>query len=182
MGILTSIIGTAITGKTLAVGSLVLVCALGVATSATGLLAYAKGKKVDKQRSDLVIATMLRQADERLLAETERVRIVSRTLSMAREGAERARQIERNTNQKRLDAERAVADGLRQQLAGYAAGGGAAGDDTLAACRERAASLGLVLGDALRAHAQCTAAAEDLAGDVRAVLGGWPRVDGAVMP
>lgn len=73
---------------------------------------------------------------------------------------------------------------LRGQLAAFAAGGGAAGQDTVAAASGRAAALGLLLADALRlddeallAGSESAGAAESTGNAVRTLLKAWPHDD-----
>lgn len=65
-------------------------------------------------------------------------------------------------------------DRLQGDIASYAAGEHRTGDDSTAACRDDAAQLGELLGQALRAHGECSLAAEQHATDLRAVLASWP--------
>lgn len=68
---------------------------------------------------------------------------------------------------------RAERDGLRGDIAEFAAGRRAA-DDSAAACRRDAATLGELLADALRREEDATRAAETHAGSARTLLGAWP--------
>lgn len=150
----------------------------GLGMAGTGVVAYAKGKRaavaernahwqgvVDKLQADARAA--LQAAEERTLA-------VEETNRLRRQGADDVQERERAANRAALAAVAADRDRLREQLATAAAGSVAAADDSVAACRDRAQALGRVLGDALRAHAECTAAAEDLAAGVRALRAAWP--------
>lgn len=67
---------------------------------------------------------------------------------------------------------RAERDRLRQQIADYAAGPAA---DSVAACRDRADTLGRLLDQALRSSADRASDAEARASEVRALLDAWPR-------
>jgi len=60
---------------------------------------------------------------------------------------------------------------LRVDTASFAAG---PADDSAAACRERAATLGRLLDDALRTAATIAGSAEQHAADVRALRASWP--------
>lgn len=71
---------------------------------------------------------------------------------------------------------------VRDELAAYAAGSGAAGGDTVAAASQRAAALGLLLAEALalddealQVGAEATGAAESGGNAVRTLLASWPR-------
>lgn len=65
---------------------------------------------------------------------------------------------------------------LRNDIEAFArASGSPAGTDTVAAASERAAALGVLLAEALRADAESANAAEGNADAVRTVLNAWPR-------
>lgn len=85
--------------------------------------------------------------------------------------AQQARETEQARSRRAADRLRTERDGLRDQIAAYATG---PGDDTAAACGERAATLGVLLDDALRTAAACAAGAEQHATDVRTLRGAWP--------
>lgn len=65
-------------------------------------------------------------------------------------------------------------DRLHGDIAAFAAGEHEAAADSLAACRDRAATIGHLLERALRSDARHTGAAEDHATDVRGLLATWP--------
>ena len=146
----------------------------GASTFVVGVKKYAQGKADDRQRSDLVIATMLNEHRAALVEANALVDALNEKMRLARQGAERAQELERAASRATLAAVNADRAGLRQQLAAAASGGVEASNDTVAACRERAAALGNVLDSALQAHAVCTAEAEDLASGVRALRSAWP--------
>lgn len=83
-------------------------------------------------------------------------------------------QNERTSNQHAAAGLRAERDQLRVAFADYAAGGGAAADDSGAACRDRATSLGNLLVDGLQLQVELAQAAEDHAAGVRALRHSWP--------
>ena len=117
-------------------------------------------------------------ADEKAAAKAaaDRAAADAQAMQQAKEKADATHKLELATTARRLAAERAVSAKLRAQLAAVASGNTTAAGDSVAACRERAASLGDVLGSVLSDYARCTAAAEDNAAGVRALLDGWPRV------
>lgn len=86
--------------------------------------------------------------------------------------AQRARQTENSRNERIAADLRADADRLRGDIAAFAGG---PAEDSIAACDGRAATLGELLGDALRTSQACAGQAEDLGGDLRSVLEAWPR-------
>jgi hypothetical protein len=88
--------------------------------------------------------------------------------------SENARQSE-NAKNARIAADlRAQRDGLRNDIANFASGSGGPSEDTVTAARDRAATLGRVLGEALRTSEECAGDAEALSADLRSVLGAWP--------
>jgi hypothetical protein len=88
--------------------------------------------------------------------------------------ANHAREQDRQKATAALADVRADLDGLRGDATTYAAGGGDATGDTLAACHRRAANLAGAVGLALQAHERCTATAVSATDDVRALLHAWP--------
>lgn len=63
---------------------------------------------------------------------------------------------------------------LRDAIAAYAARSSSAAPDTAAAASERAAALGVLLAEALRADAESSTAAEANGDAVRTLLAAWP--------
>lgn len=112
------------------------------------------------------------------LAASERNRALGAELQRTKEEAEHARKVDRAAAARTAAGLAAERDGLRRQLAAYAAGpagrGGAA-NDSLAACRDRADTLGRLLGEGLRIQDELAGGAEAEAGNVRALLSSWPR-------
>lgn len=134
---------------------------------------YKNGEKADKQRSDLVIAGMVNDAQARLNDANEKVRLQSASLQATKERAERDLQTERARNARRLADAAATSDLVRDQLAEFARGQ-QSGDDTLSTCRSDARALGDVLASALQAHGVCSANAEAEASNARSLLDAWP--------
>ena len=162
----------------LVIGALIAVAAAGLAIAGYGLHKYNQGVADDKSRSDAVIEGMVRDADRRVAEADARTAAREAYWQHRLEEVQHAADQERDLNRRRLAAERAAAGQLRDQLAAYAAGGLQAGDDSLAACRERASALGeSVAGVLLPALARCAGKAEDLATDARQLLGAWPVAD-----
>jgi hypothetical protein len=115
-------------------------------------------------------------AQQKLVAaETQRRKAQEDALRIAKENADHVLTLEREESSKRLALERSASVGLRRQLAAAAAGASASAPDSLSACRDRASTFGDVLGTVLLGFAECTGAAEDNAGGVRALLNSWPR-------
>jgi hypothetical protein len=93
-------------------------------------------------------------------AEREQRRIETRRASLAQEIAHEHLRLDAR-NRAVAAALRRDADGLRQQLAGYAASPGDAGSDSLAACLARASTLGDLLAEGVRLQIDVAGAAED---------------------
>lgn len=105
--------------------------------------------------------------------QAEAYRFLEGELVRERERIDRERTQERRAQEARAAALRADRDGLRGDIADYAAGRAAA-EDSLAACRERAATLGQLVEQGLRVQDELAAGAESAGADVRALLG-WAR-------
>lgn len=149
--------------------------ALALALAGSHWWAYSKGKAADKERSDAVIATMVSEAEKKLNAANTLIRQQADAMQANRERADRERQTERLKNERRI-ADAVATDRLvRDELAAFARGAGA-DQDSVAACRSDASTLGNVLGEALSAHRVCTASAEDEAANARALLEAWPTM------
>jgi hypothetical protein len=73
-----------------------------------------------------------------------------------------------------IAADRADNDRMRNELAAYASGGSRTADDTLAACRSRAAILGQAVEDGMRVQGEMAATYGDLATDYGTMFDGWP--------
>jgi len=172
-------IGTLLTGKILAIGAVAAAVAIVVASAAAGVVGYNKGVAADKQRSDLVIVTMQNEARANVIAAAQEAEAKARDLLATKLKAETELLKERDANKVLREssvASAAAADRLRRALAAAAAGGVSAGEDSVAACRERAAAFGSVLDKALQAHAICTGDIEDVAASYRAVRAAWPVI------
>ena len=136
-----------------------------------------KGVEQERQRGDAVMARVVAQHQASVDAANTRADAQGEEWQLKRKAAEHAQEQERKrfgVVGARLAAVVAERDRLHDSLAAYAAGGVEAGADTAAACRERAAALGDVLGAMVRGYAQCTAQAEDLAAGHRALRSAWP--------
>jgi hypothetical protein len=138
---------------------------------------YKKGERTDKQRSDLVISKMVSDAQARLAAANETVRLQSASLQATKERAERDLQSEKARNERRLADARATSDLVRDTIAEFARGQ-QSGDDTAASISERAAELGRLLGESVQLQTELAGAAEDHAASVRALLNAWPTKKG----
>lgn len=138
---------------------------------------YKRGERTDKQRSDLVIAGMVNDAQARLAAANETVRLQSASLQANKERAERDLQSEKARNERRLADARATSDLVRDTIAEFARGQQPS-SDTVAAASERAAELGRLLGESVQLQAELAGAAEDHAASVRALLNAWPTNKG----
>lgn len=161
----------------------VIVGALGFA-AVTGL-AYWRGDAAGAARATAernahwqrIVDKLQADARQAVAAEAQRVQALQEQWRLARQGADHERERERAANAARLAAAAADRDRLRDELAAAAAGGVTEAADSVAACRDRAATLGGLLGSALRASEQCAGEAEDVAAELRRVRAAWPRND-----
>lgn len=116
-----------------------------------------------------------RETQQRVSRETmQAYRDLEATLTNVLKEAQRVQAEEKALND-RYVALRGEHDRLRDELAAYAAGGG--GDTpeaALAACRDRAATLGALLVDGVQLQIDLAAAASNHAADVRALRSAWP--------
>lgn len=170
---------TLIGRKWLVVGALLAIAACAAGVSVYGAVKYHRGKTEgiaqDRKRSDAIIAQMLAEASTALAAANAREAALNAHWQAQLKEAQDAATQQLQLNARRLAAERAASGELRQQLAAYAAGGATESGDSIAACRERAAALGVVVAATLLpALAECAATAEDHAAGVRALLAAWP--------
>lgn len=136
---------------------------------------FKRGEAADKQRSDLVISGMVNDAQARLSSANALIKQQTDALQATKERAERDLQSEKARNERRLADAMATSDLVRQQLADFARGDGA-DQDSAAACRSDASSLGDVLAVALSAHGVCSGHAEAEAANARSLLNAWPVV------
>jgi hypothetical protein len=136
---------------------------------------YKKGERTDKQRSDLVIAGMVSDAQSRLAEANEKTRLLSASLQANKERAEHAAQAQKQLHERRLADQRATDDIVRGQLADFARGPGG-GENPESTCRSDAQALGNVLSRALSAHGLCVNNAETEAGNARLLLESWPTI------
>lgn len=146
----------------------------GIALMVVGIKAYAAGREKERAVQERVIRNMVDMHRAELDARNAEIDNLNEYWRLRRQGADRAQEIERAASRDALAAVNADRGRLREQLAAVASGGVQAADDTVGACRERAAALGDVLDSALHAHAVCTGEAEDLAAGVRALREAWP--------
>ena len=121
-----------------------------------------------KQRAwDLANARVVKEQ----LAQSEAARKVEEGLRKQVQEAQNAREAERVRNNRIASGLRNERDRMRDELSKYASG---TPTDSCDAIRERATTLGELLGSALSANQGCTEAAESLASDVRVLRSAWP--------
>lgn len=153
--------------KAWGIGAVVFAVALAAVGTERWFAGVSHGVAKDKARSDAVIVKMVERHRADLDAANS---LVEKKSTELREFQERAQseytklQVE---NRNRLAGVVAERDRLRDQLSDYASGGVKASDDTVEACRERAATLGRVLDGMVQGYARCTGAAEENASGVR---------------
>lgn len=117
-----------------------------------------------------------RETNQRVSRETmQAYRDLEATLTNVLKEAERVQAQEKAASARYL-ALRTERDRMRDELAAYAAGGGGGTPEAaLAACRDRAATLGALLVDGVQLQIDLAAAAANHAADVRALRAAWPE-------
>lgn len=150
--------------RALCIGALV----SGIGMVAAGLAGYVHGQDVERAHRAAEVNGIRAAAAAAALAQSERHRLREAELARATQEIEHARQADQARHRAALAAVVADRDRLRNELASFAAGGGAA-EDSLAACHGRAATLGELVADALQAQAECAAAGEAVGADLRAL-------------
>lgn len=98
----------------------------------------------------------------------------TKALQDAVQKAEKYGQEDKARLQRVAAAARADAERVRDEFAAYAAGRGTAADDTVEACRARAAELGRAVADGVRVQERMAEAFGDLASDYRKMYVSWP--------
>ena len=146
----------------------------GISLVVVGVKAYSAGREKERLVQEQKIGRMVTEHRNALDAKNAEIDNLNEYWRLRRQGADRVQEIERAASRDALAAVNADRGRLREQLAAVASGGVQAADDSVGACRERAAALGDVLDSALHAHAVCTGEAEDLAAGVRALREAWP--------
>ncbi len=149
-----------------------------VVMTTTGVVANRKGRASERAVWEAVVASMRAKAAEDLAAAAEKFRAQERAWQTKVEEVQHAlaaqqdktRAVEANLRRARTELV-----GLRGDIARYAAGGASAAEDTLAACRDRTAALGNLLGQALQASEECAGDGERERNKLEAVRGAWPR-------
>lgn len=147
---------------------------LSVALIATGL--WGMHQKAKRQAVTMEFAQYRAAANEAAAQASEAYRRLEQFLSAKVKEAEHALSVERKASARvaaDLKRTRDERDGLRDQIGGYAAGGSA--PDSVAAARERAATLGRLLGESLQLQEELAGDAEALAADLRAMQAAWPQ-------
>ena len=129
----------------------------------------------DIERERTVFATTQRDAKDAALKESEENRHRERQWQDKVKGQQDALVSLYNATDAAMRGLIADRDRLRNDIGQFAAGAGGAGQDSLAACRADAATLGDVLADALRREEDATAAAETHAASTRSLLNAWPK-------
>ena len=149
----------------------------GVTTITGSIVYYFKGKTAGRAEVQAVFDQAKAEANKAALEASEAYRRLEQEAAAKLKGAQDALAKER-TNASRIAAdlrtERERAAGLRDQIAGFAAGSGPAEQDTAAAARDRASTLGRLLDESLQLQEELAGDAEALAGSVRAMRAAWP--------
>ena len=150
----------------------------GVTSITSGIVYYFKGKTVGRAEVQAVFDQAVSDHNAAAMAASEAYRRLEQEAAAKVKGAQDALDKERK-NATRIAAdlrtERERANGLRDQIAAFASGGGDANTDSVAACRGRATALGGLLDEALRASEESAADGERCEAGARALLEAWPR-------
>ena len=173
-------IGSILSVKMLAIAAAACAVAVAIAGATGYIKGHSAGVDKDKQRSDLVIAMMLRKAQVDLDAANVKTRALGAELQATKEKAENDLQAEQARNRRVVAAAAADSGRMQRYITDFASGVGTV-NDSLATCRADAGTLGVLLDEALRAHAERSGEAEQEAGTARALLRAWPRT-GSVFP
>ena len=151
-----------------------LISGLGMASA--GLYGLATGKRQERQVWEARVEKMRATAAEAALKASTAYRAIESELARVKQEAESALNQERIKNA-RIAADLARArterDGLRDQIAAFAAGRGTT-DDSLPACLVRAQALGVLLNKALQSGEGSAGDGESCEADKRALLRAWP--------
>lgn len=142
----------------------------GLAWTVQGWRLGAEIKSLEAQHAQAVA-----DANKLALTASENYRREEHRLSKKVKGAENVLKTETVKNAAVAAGLRAERDGLRNEIAAFAAGASGATDDTAAAASDRAQRLGALLADTLQREEDFAGAAEDNAASVRALLTAWPK-------
>jgi Tfp pilus assembly protein FimV len=131
------------------------------------------GAKADTEKVRAQFAEHKATAEKTAREASDRYRQLERNYHERREEIQHERAKEQQAQQVAMDRLRADRNRLRNDIADYARGRGAA-EDSVAACHRRAATLGELLEESLRVQEELAGAAESHSADVRALLK-WAR-------
>lgn len=152
-------------------GAIVLVAAFAVICWQQVELAHAHSE-TDKVVAD---AAVEKGAAEKVARDaTDKNRAIEQQLSKQRQEASDERQASLLYSEHMSAAWSAERDGMRRDLAAFAAGRSQPGSDTAAACGERASTLGDALAGSLQSEESLTAEIERCGADTRSLLDAWP--------
>ena len=128
---------------------------------------YSSGKTSKQKDWDVAKAAQIQEQ----LKSIEKVRATEAAWATKLQEAQNARELDNARNARIASGLRTELNGLRGDIATFARG---PAEDTASACGERAASLGQLLGQALRTSEECAGRGEAVSADLGAVLGAWP--------
>ena len=128
---------------------------------------YSSGKAAKQKDWDVAKAAQIQEQ----LKGIELARATEIEWATKLQEAQHARELDNKRNARIATGLRNELDGLRGDITTFARGPAA---DTIASCGERAASLGQLLGQALRTSEECAGRGEAVSADLRSVLGAWP--------
>ena len=149
----------------------------GVTTITGSVVYYFKGKAAGRAEVQRVLDQAVADHNAAAMSASEAYRRLEQEAQAKVKGAQDALDKERAASSRiaaDLRRTRTERDGLRDQISAYAAGGGDASADSVAAARERAATLGSLLDESMRVQEDLAVEAESLAASVRALRNAWP--------
>jgi hypothetical protein len=132
------------------------------------MFGFSNGEARIQRKWDLATAAQVKAQ----LAATDAARAKEQAWQFQLTEAQRNGQLEKDRTARVIASLRTERDGLRQSIAGFTS---ARPDDTAEAYRERCASTGNLLQEALRVSEACAADGERVSSDLRTLLMAWPN-------
>jgi vacuolar-type H+-ATPase subunit H len=152
---------------------------LVLSLSLWGTYNWGSGHKVAREAAETALVTLrdayISASNTVETLKKEREHAIADAITKARELERQAALVNETRLRAAVAAERRDARSLRDQLASRLSCPADAPRDPAATGYEEATAFGDVLAEALRVQAEATAAAERHAGEVRALLDGWPQ-------
>jgi hypothetical protein len=160
---------------------------LGLGIAGTGIWFKARSVYLKQGRAEVqvVLDRAISEHNAAAMAASDAYRRLEQALNTRIQEAQDALLKERAASTQvvaALNRARTERNGLRDQINAYAAGSGRAGEDSVAACRDRAQALGSLLDEALRVGEESAGDGEQCEAGVRALLKAWPSATAASAP